>query len=328
MNLFSVSGLTIVITALILTAFILSHGKTRLHRIWTLFNLAVLIWGIGCFLAGKASSISEALFAWRVSISGGLFIGVFFYHTMSVFSEIRNRQLFIIAYAQAMFFFVLTWTTETTLTNWQILFDSIYFPQATFFYALMVAGWIFFVYLGHKNLVSVLKNSKGRKHIQAKYLLGAFLVGFLGGSLTLVPAFNIEIYPIGNFGIPIYTFTVSYAILRHRLLDLNLILKKSMVYSLAAGIMTSLFVVIVTVMTKYFSDLAGVTSYTIMVFSALLIAILFNPLRTRIQALIDRFFYKKTYDYYSVIRMVSRDLATMFRKYTSSSPGLYMKLSA
>lgn len=312
MNFFAFSGLIIIITALILTIALLSYGNTKLHKIWTLFNFAVLVWGIGCFLVGNASSPKSALFAWRIAISGGLFLGVLFYHTMSVFSDVIKRKTLICVYIQAVLFLLLTLTTELTLTNWQILFGSIYFPQATLLYTLMVAAWVIVVYLGHRQLVFVLKNSKGKLYTQAKYLFWGFLIGFLGGGTTLLPAFNINIYPIGNLGIPLYTMTVTYAILRHRLMDVHLVFKKSMVYSLSVGILTSLFVILVLAMTRFLSDMAGITSFAITVIAALLIAVLFNPLRIRIQNLVDKVFYKKSYDYYSIIRQVSSTLASMF----------------
>ncbi|MBI5195412.1 MAG: hypothetical protein HZA10_03720, partial [Nitrospirae bacterium] len=57
---------------------------------------------------------------------------------------------------------------------------------------------------------------------------------------------------------------------------------------------------------------AHVSSFAISIFSAILIAILFNPLRNKIQILIDKVFYKKSYDYYAIIQQVSSTLASMF----------------
>jgi signal transduction histidine kinase len=95
-------------------------------------------------------------------------------------------------------------------------------------------------------------------------------------------------------------------------MDINIVIKRTAVYSLSAGLLASFFVVFVLAMTKYLSNLAGITSFTITVIAALIIALLFNPLRNRIQTIIDKIFYKKTYDYYATIQKVSHELASTF----------------
>jgi len=140
-----------------------------------------------------------------------------------------------------------------------------------------------------------------------------FLTGFLGGVSTFLPEFEIDIvYPLGNFTIPIYCLVSTYAILRYRLMDINIVVKKTAVYSLSAGLLASLFIVIVLAMTKYLAGFLGITSFTIMAFAAVVIALLFNPIRNRIQRIIDKIFYKKTYDYYSTLQKVSHELASTF----------------
>jgi signal transduction histidine kinase len=312
MNAFSLSGLFTAITALSLIIILLIYGKTRLHKIWTFFNLAVLFWGIGCFMAGLAFSSRDALFAWRIAISGGLFIGVFFYHTMYIFSGIQKRIILLAIYAQAVFYFLLTMTTEATLNNWKVRFKYIYYPDATFFYTLMAASWVIVVILGHRELVLFFRNAKGIKRIQAKYLLGGFLVGFLGGGLTLVPAFDINIYPAGNFGIPIYCLISTFAILRYHLMDIKVAIKRTAAYSLAAGLLMGLFVIIVISMTRLFSQYVHVDTFSVNIAAALVIALLFNPLRNYIQQVIDKLFYKRSYDYFATVRYVSSTLASMF----------------
>ncbi len=95
-------------------------------------------------------------------------------------------------------------------------------------------------------------------------------------------------------------------------MDINIVFKKTAVYSLSVGLLVGSFVMVVLAITKYLSHLAGITSSTITAIAALLIALLFNPLRNRIQTIIDKTFYKKTYDYYSTIQKVSHELASSF----------------
>jgi signal transduction histidine kinase len=138
------------------------------------------------------------------------------------------------------------------------------------------------------------------------------IVGFSGGITYFLPMFGIKIYPFGNFTIPLYSLISTYAILRYRLMDINVVIKKALIYSLSAGILTSFFVIVILIATDFLSDLIGISSFTITVIAALSIAVLFNPLKNKIQSVLDRTFFIKTYDYYSAIQRISQNLATMF----------------
>jgi hypothetical protein len=146
MNLLSITGLLISLTSSILILIFVIYGRTKLHRLWTLVNATVLAWGVGCFLAGRATSPSDALFAWRIAISGGLFIPVTFYHCVCIFSAVKKRNTLLLVYLQAVFFFLLTIFTESTLNNWHKLFGFVYYNQANFVYFIMVSGWVFVSY--------------------------------------------------------------------------------------------------------------------------------------------------------------------------------------
>jgi len=92
-------------------------------------------------------------------------------------------------------------------------------------------------------------------------------------------------------------------------MDIYIYIKKTTAYSLTVSMLTGFFVVIVFMMTRYITDITRASSFSITVITAMLIALLFNPLRNRIQAVIDKVFYRKTYDFYEVIQKVSQGLS-------------------
>jgi signal transduction histidine kinase len=165
---------------------------------------------------------------------------------------------------------------------------------------------------GHYELYKYYKKSTLIQKNQVKYLFFGMIIGFSGGITNFLPIFGVNIFPFGNFTIPIYSLIVTYAILRYRLMDITVVIKKALIYSLSAVILTSIFVIVVLVVTEYLSGLIGISSFVITVIAALIIAFLFNPLKNKIQSVLDRTFFIKTYDYYSAIQRVSQNLATMF----------------
>ena len=202
--------------------------------------------------------------------------------------------------------------TDQFINRTRFVFN-LFYNNATLLYSIILALWIFLVVWSFVKLLRFLPVTRGIKRTQTLYMILGFLTGFLGGVSTFLPEFEIDIvYPIGNFTIPIYCLVSTYAILRYRLMDINIVVKKTAVYSLSAGLLASLFIVIVLAMTKYLTGFLGITSFTIMAIAAIIIALLFNPIRNRIQRIIDKIFYKKTYDYYSTLQKVSHELASTF----------------
>ncbi|NQU19313.1 GAF domain-containing protein [bacterium] len=239
MNLFSLSGLIIIATCSVLLIIIFIFGKNRLHKIWAIFNFVVIIWGIGSFLVGIAKTETSALFAWRLAFLGALFTCVFFYHTVFIFSNTKKRTFLIFAYTQGIFFAILTLFTNLIFDNWRIVFNSIYYNRATLFYYILLGFWTFVMIVGHYKLFKFSRNATGIKHTQGVYLCFGSFIGHLGGVFALLPAFGIDLYPISNFAIPIYSAIVTYGILRYRLLDITIVITRTgifiAVYSLVLG---------------------------------------------------------------------------------------------
>ncbi|MFN2195574.1 MAG: hypothetical protein ACK2UW_05560 [Anaerolineales bacterium] len=86
------------------------------------------------------------------------------------------------------------------------------------------------------------------------------------------------------------------AMLRYRLFDIDLIIRRTLVYGTLTIALGLLFLLLVTGLQRLFVALTNQQSAISIVLSTLAIAALFNPLRTRIQDFIDQRFYRKKYN--------------------------------
>jgi len=92
MNLFAIAGLLCGGFCAILALIAFIYGKAKIHRILAFFNVAVALWGIGSFLVGISNSEAEAMFAWKITYVGGVFISALFFHMVCTFCKIQRKS--------------------------------------------------------------------------------------------------------------------------------------------------------------------------------------------------------------------------------------------
>ena len=89
---------------------------------------------------------------------------------------------------------------------------------------------------------------------------------------------------------------VGIAVLRYRLYGIDLVINRALVYGPLTAVLAIVYVGGVVSLQYAFRALSGEGSQVAVVASTLAIAALFNPLRRRVQAFVDRRFYRHKYD--------------------------------
>ena len=139
------------------------------------------------------------------------------------------------------------------------------------------------------------RRSRGDERQQFKWF--ATSAGFLVVTVPIATAFNWT--GIGGivitFQLIALPVSVGIAVLRYRLYEIDVIIRRTLVYGTLSALLAGTYVAVVIGLQALFSSFAGGSNLAIAV-STLAVAALFMPVRSRVQRFVDRRFYRRRYD--------------------------------
>ena len=127
-----------------------------------------------------------------------------------------------------------------------------------------------------------------------------YLIGFVPTPLMKASVLSLQLIPL----------SLAYAIVRYRLMDVDILFRRGYAYTLATICVLAAFYSIIfslgSLVQKNFQDLGNTGLITVM----LVAAFLFQPLRNWIQERLDRHFYREQYDYRRTLVEFARELSS------------------
>lgn len=274
--------------------------RRRLNQVFGLYSLSIAWWALGESLIVGANRPSFVNLVAEFSWPGVTLIAPTFFHTVCLLIRDKStgtRRILRASYALTLLTFVVHVFFNGVLVHPRPVAYVNFFMGMTTFGLLSPLLFLVLVNVALAKLSLVYRRAMGQRRTQLRYLLIASIVGYLGGSPDWLLSFGRGIYvpfvsPFGIYCVPLYSIATTYAVFQHRLLDIDIVIRKSLVYSLLISLLTIGYFGLVYLLERVFQVTLGYSSLRISMAAFALMALIFQPLKIAIQRVVDHLVFR------------------------------------
>jgi len=308
---YPLSGLINAATSISLGIFVLNRNRSKItHIIYALFCLSIAVWS-GFYFAWLMSDTAEAaLFYSRCFMAGAIFIPIFYLHHILALLGLNKskKHIIFLIYTAGIICSAFNFTSYyIPETSPQMSFK--FWPKAGILFTVFLITWVLVVIYGVYEILKAYRGSNGQKRNMLKYVLIATLIGWGGGATNFPLWYGIRILPIGNILVSGYVIITAYAIVKHRLMQIEIVIKKTLIFS---GILASIFAIFAGFTFfahEFLIELLGAnTRYVVLFFTVLFITLGIKPLENFLVNLTDNILFQRKYDYRKTLKEASEGM--------------------
>jgi two-component system, NtrC family, sensor kinase len=311
MSVYSIPPFLTLISFLGLAALTLKQG--RLKKADALFCMICLLGSflyIDILLVFHVQSAETALFISRTDHIFVVYLFPVYLHFFHVYLRVKQRKWLI--YGAYAYSFVLMWLTRSAhYIQSMHHYEFGYFAKGGNLYPLFGMSTLFAMayalYLIHR-AIRAEKSDVGKYKL--RYMFAGFgLMGALN-ALNILPIMGYAVYPPGNWSfIPLIIF--GFGLFKHDLLGRGALIHKGLIYTLFTSLLTAMYAVVILGAEKLTSGLNEANSFYFSLGFIFLAAFSAAPVKDKIQAAVDRFFFKGKFDYRKTIKAVGRTITSV-----------------
>lgn len=258
--------------------------------IWNLFyvfqvNLQVKYDLIGKPLIGIPPDLAFRLYLWqRLNCVGLVFLPAAVFHFAISLTERKNRlNQYILRVAYVVSFLFLA----SLATPWFTSFQNVHWSRAYASFLIPLS-----IYSLHLVFQKYRLSESAVERNRLRYLLSGGVIGVGGGITNLASVFGIQIPPFGNITNALYALIVAFAIIRHRLLDIQVVFNRILSWLIMALSFSGIFLLFVFLVGEPLQMV-----YLSVLLAASIIVLIFQPFKERVQLFTSSLVLRGKYDY-------------------------------
>ncbi|HTY13805.1 MAG TPA: ATP-binding protein, partial [Candidatus Omnitrophota bacterium] len=302
--------------SIVLGAVVYLQGRSKAaNGSLALFTLAVGTWCLAQAAGELVPDKASVIFWTRINLAGAILIPAFYLLFVSSFLDDLKNDVKLLTTDLTIAAILLAADLFTPLMVADVAAKGAYryYPVPGPVYIPFALFLIGCVAVGIRKLIAGAGSSFGERRNQILYIILAAAVGFGGGATAFFPVFNLGFPSLAHFFVPAYIVIAVYAILKHHLLDIRLVIRGSIVYSALTLLFTGLYTFLVFLFKEAFQSITGWNSILATVVLIFAGVVTIEPARRYIQSLVDRIFFRGSYYYQRTIDNLSAENLKLYR---------------
>ncbi len=309
LNPYAIPPLIASILAFLLGLFVLlKNRKSKPNILFSLEAISISLWLFSDFMMYNSELLETKLIWAKAGYIPVIFIPLFFLHFALSFSKLNKfKKTLIITYVASCGLVLTLLLTDYVIKGIERHFWG-YYPKVGFLHSVLL---VYFGILISASFWVSYSSSRDKTRLPQernvfKLVTVAFIIAYLG-CLDFLPKYGIDFYPIGFVFISIWVVIIAYAIIKHRLFDIQVVISRGTAYALTffLGILPA--AVVIYFLQKVFPLTAPIV---LVVSLAVILSFVFHKIYPYSERFVQKRLFKKRMDYYKVLRKFSDNLVT------------------
>jgi PAS domain S-box-containing protein len=265
-------------------------------RILSFLLISIALGGFAIFGMRASPDVQQALIWDRISFVAAFAVFVFYYHFTLAYTNIKGKRIILYA-AYSLLVIAAVAAPTGLLVERMRLEDYGYAPVSGPLTLALAAAGIFLVGDGIYNLIKRYKSTalyeERNRLLYLTVMAPLLLVGACLDAFSPLP-------PAALWAALLFCTICTIAILKYHLLDIHIVVRKSLLYLLVSFIIAVPYVSILYLLHFIFQPI--LESWWVHPIIILLLAIALRPLYSRAQNFVDRLFYRDRYNYLKALQ--------------------------
>jgi HD-GYP domain-containing protein (c-di-GMP phosphodiesterase class II) len=290
----------------VFTLVIVSKPLNRLRKIFSLYLLAMLAWSISAFFV--LSGLVSVLLWFKMMIASPTVMGVaIFFFVQTLFGLRRKWAPLTIVYG--ILLILIAFFTSAMVQSASLNHSGELQYELGPYFILVAAPGFSMIFVCFWDLIQGFRRTQdNNQRNRIRYLMIGFAITILAAATNYT---KLGKYPIDIAANGLTAILIAYAILRHHLLDLRVVIRLGLLYSITTAIFSTIYFLIISLVLNAFQLLTGKTVFIVSILVGTLSAILLSPLRNLAQAWIDRIFYRDKYNAEKMLQRLSQTTTSL-----------------
>ena len=288
--------------------FVLLKSKRKDSNIpFFLICLTTFVWQFSWAILFSYSELLPAYFFIKFGYTAIIFLPIVYFHFICAFTRYERGLLLVrLAYLTGLLFAFLLWFSNLLIDGY-LEHPWGKYPKAGAWHPLYIGFLLFLSLEAIRILLQVKNKARGRNLLECKYILFSLLLYLPAGSDFIIN-YGFSFYPFGFIFILLSLITIAYAIVRYKLLEIDVVIRKTLIFAGLVAFVFGVFSVGTFLVQEGLVRLGAGKIWTYAI-SLFLIVLGYDPIRNFLVNVTDRYFFQKKYDYQKILKDATRGMA-------------------